>query len=68
MAFDELDQRVAELALRLKHQFQAVLIACPDYGGDAHAAQEIAVLGDLIKELEDTVVIAQVRAAAGQSG
>lgn len=66
MAFEELDPRVAELALRLKHQFQAVVIALPNYGRDAHIAQEMAVLGDLIKELEDTVVMAQVRAAAGQ--
>jgi len=62
----EIDERLAELALRLKHQFQTVIMAVPEYGNDARIANEMGVLGDLIKELEDTVVIAQVR-AAGQA-
>jgi hypothetical protein len=58
----EFDHRVAQLVLQLKHQFQAVLMASPDYGNDTHIAKEMDTLGNLIKELEDTVVIERVRA------
>jgi hypothetical protein len=59
----ELDDRVAKLVLQLKRQFQHVLMACPEYSSDACIAREMDTLGNLIKELEDTVVIERVRAA-----
>ena len=62
----ESENRVAELVLQLKRQFQAVVVALPDYGSDVRIVREIDGLGDLIKQLEDTVVITRVQ-SAGES-
>ena len=62
----EHDYHIAKLILQLKHQFQAVLMASPDYGSDTRLAKEMDTLGNLIKELEDTVLIERVRAADAQ--
>jgi len=60
----EFDHKVVRLALQLKHQFQTVLMACPEYSSDTRIAREMGTLGNLLKELEDTIVIERVRAAS----
>ena len=52
---------VAALALRLKRQYQALLGASTAYGRDKTMTQQIDAFGLLIKELEDAVVVLQVK-------
>ena len=52
---------VAALTLKLKRQYQEILSASTAYGRDKAMTQQIDALGLLIKELEDAVVILQVK-------
>ena len=52
---------VAALALKLKRQYQSILDVSAAYGRDKAMTQQIDALGLLIKELEDAVVILQVK-------
>ena len=52
---------VAEVAVKLKRQYQQLLGASSSYGHDRAVTKEIDALGLLIKELEDTVVVLQVK-------
>jgi hypothetical protein len=52
---------IAEVTLRLKQQYQALLGASAEYGVDKRMTKEMDTLGLLIKELEDGVVILQIR-------
>ena len=52
---------VADVALRLKKQYQTLLGASPGYGNDKRMTKEMDNLGLLIKELEDGVVILQIK-------
>ena len=57
---------VAEIVLKLKRQYQAVLGASPAYGRDKTMTQGIDALGLLIKELEDAVVVLQIKLGQNQ--
>ena len=52
---------IAEVTLRLKRHFQTLLGASPAYGVDKRMTKEMDVLGLLIKELEDDVVLLQIK-------
>jgi hypothetical protein len=52
---------VAALTLKLKRQYQALLGASAAYGRDKTITQQIDAFGLLIKELEDAVVVLQVK-------
>jgi hypothetical protein len=52
---------IAEVTLRLKQQYQALLAASAEYGVDKPMTKEMDVLGLLIKELEDGVVVLQIK-------
>jgi hypothetical protein len=52
---------IAEVTLKLKRQFQTLLGGSPEYGVDKRMTKEIDALGLLIKELEDSVVILQIK-------
>ena len=52
---------VAEIVLKLKRQYQAVLAASPTTRRDRTLTQGIDALGLLIKELEDAVVVLQIK-------
>lgn len=51
-------RHLAELAVRIKEQFRKTLMVTPGYGHDKDFTAEAEALGSLIKELEDTVVLA----------
>ena len=59
---------VAALALKLKRQYRAVLSASPAYGRDITMTQQMDALGLLIKELEDAVVVLQLKLEQDQDG
>jgi hypothetical protein len=52
---------VAEIVLKLKRQYHAVLGASPASGRNRTMTREIDALGLLIKELEDAVVVLQIK-------
>ena len=52
--------KIADVSLKLKRQYQVLLGASPGYGVDKQLTKEIDVLGLLIKELEDSIVILQI--------
>ena len=58
--------KVATLALKLKRQYRAVLSASSAFGRDKTTTQEIDALGQLIKELEDAVVVLQIKLEPNQ--
>lgn len=60
----EAGERIAELTVQLKHQYQVFLMASGDYGEDARLTREIDHLGCVVKELEDAVAIAVVLSMA----
>jgi len=51
---------IAEVTLKLKDQYRAVLGASAAYVDDKRLNQEMDTLGLLIKELEDAVVFLQI--------
>ena len=52
---------IADLSIKLKRQYRALLGASPAFGVDKQMTREIDALGLLLKELEDNVVILQIR-------
>ena len=56
--------QIAEVSLNLKLQYRLLLSISPDYGIDKQFTKEIDTLGLLIKELEDGVVILQIKLEA----
>lgn len=52
---------VASLATKLKREFQLLVGASPIYGQDTQLTRQIDALGQTIKEMEDAVVILQIR-------
>src|SRR5258708_31387387 len=52
--------KVAELTLKLKGQYQAVLMASQAYGRDQQVSREMDSLGLLVQELEAAVVVLQI--------
>lgn len=50
-------RRAAELAVRIKEQYRKILNVTSGYGPDNVFTTEIEILGRLIKELEDTVIL-----------
>jgi hypothetical protein len=59
MQYDE--GTIAALVLKLKRQYQTVLGASQTYGRDKNLTQQMDALGLLIKELEDAVIVHQLR-------
>ena len=53
--------KIAEMSLQLKQQYRVLLAASPEYGVDKRMTKEMDRLGLLIKELEDGVVILQIK-------
>lgn len=52
---------IAGVTLKLKRQYHALLGVSLHYGVDKRMTQEMDILGLLIKELEDGVVILQIK-------
>jgi len=52
---------IATLAIKLKHQYRAILCASPAFGSQKQMTKEVDALGSLIKELEDAVVVLQLK-------
>jgi hypothetical protein len=52
---------IALVTLKLKRQYKAILGASPGYGVDKRMTKEVDALGLLIKELEDEVVLLQIK-------
>lgn len=52
---------IADVTMRLKRQYRALLAAAPGYGEDKRIIKEMDTLGLLIKELEDGIVILQIK-------
>jgi hypothetical protein len=52
---------VADVVVKLKHQYQKLVGAPSSYGHDKPMAKQIDALGLLIKELEDAVVVLQIK-------
>jgi hypothetical protein len=57
---------VAALMLKLKRQYEAVIDASPARQRDKEMTRQIAALGPVIKELEDAVIVLEVRLQQNQ--
>lgn len=57
----DLHHRIAAITFKLKHKFQSCIVLEEHYSQDPELARAIDEMGGLIKELEDLVVIADVR-------
>ena len=54
-------EKIAEVTLKLKRHYQSLLGASPAYGVEKRMTKEMDTLGQLIKELEDSVIVLQIR-------
>jgi len=52
--------QIADLSLKLKNQYRAVLGASLAYGRDERMTREMDSLGLLLQELQDAVVVLQI--------
>ena len=58
--------KIAELALDLKHQYRHLLGSCAIYGTDKQFTLDMDALGQVVKEIEDAVVVLQIRLEEAQ--
>ena len=56
--------QIADVSLRLKRQYQVLLGISSEYGVHKQTTKEMDSLGLLIKELEDGVIVLQIKLEA----